>query len=143
MLLLPLGQQLFVELEGLFGQFGSGLLVADKVDLGVHGSSAFLNRSHLFNDLKRRSYLLWKYNLCCRRCQSVHSWTRKQNQDGYDRTQKNPQRSYVAGADVSSEHGAIIFDIDRIVEREMDRFLGVFSSAKSEKLEALLKRRQQ
>ncbi len=60
--------------------------------------------------------------------------------------------------DVNSEYGAIIFDIDRIVEREiltrqkaleqqMDHLhtdvWGVFSSAKGEKLEALLNRRQQ
>lgn len=56
------------------------------------------------------------------------------------------------------EHGAIIFDIDRIVERdivakqaileqEMERLhtdvWEVFSSAKSEKLEAFLNRRLQ
>jgi uncharacterized protein (TIGR04255 family) len=59
---------------------------------------------------------------------------------------------------VDTEHGAIIFDIDRIVEREiltgqevleqeMERLhtdvWKVFSSAKSEKLETLLSRRQQ
>ena len=61
-------------------------------------------------------------------------------------------------SDMDVGHGAIIFDIDRIVEREvptgqevlkqeMDRLHAdvweVFSSAKSEKLEALLNRRQQ
>lgn len=61
-------------------------------------------------------------------------------------------------SDADGEHGAIIFDIDRIVEREvptgqealmreMDRLHAdvweVFSSAKSEKLEALLNRRPQ
>ena len=59
---------------------------------------------------------------------------------------------------MDTEHGAVIFDIDRIVEREiltgqevleqeMDRLhtdtWKVFSSAKSEKLETLLNRRQQ
>ncbi len=58
---------------------------------------------------------------------------------------------------MNAEHGAIIFDIDRIVEQEiltgreilgqeMDRLhadvWAVFSSAKGEKLEALLSRRQ-
>jgi uncharacterized protein (TIGR04255 family) len=61
-------------------------------------------------------------------------------------------------SDVDIGHGAIIFDIDRIVEREvlarqgvlaqeMDRLHAdvwkVFSSAKGEKLEALLSRRHQ
>jgi len=61
-------------------------------------------------------------------------------------------------SDVDIGHGAIIFDIDRIVEREvlarqgvlaqeMDRLHAdvwkVFSSAKGEKLEALLSRRPQ
>jgi uncharacterized protein (TIGR04255 family) len=60
-------------------------------------------------------------------------------------------------SDVDTGHGAIIFDIDRIVEREiltgqevleqeMDRLhadvWAVFSSTKGEKLEALLSRRQ-
>jgi uncharacterized protein (TIGR04255 family) len=59
---------------------------------------------------------------------------------------------------VDTEHGAIIFDIDRIVEREIltgqevleqeiERLhtdvWKVFSSAKSEKLETLLNRRHQ
>ncbi len=61
-------------------------------------------------------------------------------------------------SDVDLGHGAIILDIDRIVEREaltgqevlkqeMNRLHAdvweVFSSAKGEKLEALLSRRQQ
>ena len=61
-------------------------------------------------------------------------------------------------SDVDIGHGAIIFDIDRIVEcevptgqevlkQEMDRLHAdvwkVFSSAKGEKLEALLSRRPQ
>src|SRR5260221_1722010 len=57
-MLLPLGKQLFVQLEGLFAIFGSWLLVADKVDIGVHCGSAFLNRSAPVDELKRMVRLL-------------------------------------------------------------------------------------